>query len=200
MDTSLCSTAKRSDGGGAECLKLKLTGEPIDAERVVAVREARPDVWLGIDANQGFTRPSLERLMPTLINARVLLIEQPFPVGQEALLDGFQSPIPIAADESVQGLSDIALLAGRFNVVNIKLDKSGGLTEALLMARACGDLGIDTMVGNMIGTSLAMAPAILVGQLCNVVDLDGPLFLKGDRSTLVEYCDGLITSPRDLWG
>jgi L-Ala-D/L-Glu epimerase len=184
----------------ARAIKLKLTGDPIDAERVLAVREARPDVWLGIDANQGFTRPFLEKLMPILIDARVALIEQPFLVGHEALLDGFQSPIPIAADESVQHLSDISLLAGRFNVVNIKLDKSGGLTEALSMAQVCRDFGLDTMVGNMIGTSLAMAPAILVGQLCSVVDLDGPLFLKADRSTPVEYSDGMIISRRDLWG
>jgi L-alanine-DL-glutamate epimerase-like enolase superfamily enzyme len=184
----------------ARALKLKLTGEPIDAERIVAVREARADVWLGIDANQGFTRAFLERLMPILTDTRVSLIEQPFPVGQEALLDGFQSPIPVAADESVQGLSDIPLLAGRFNVVNIKLDKSGGLSEALTMARACRELGLDTMVGNMLGTSLAMAPAILVGQLCGVVDLDGPLFLKRDRLSPVEYCDGLIVSRQDLWG
>jgi L-alanine-DL-glutamate epimerase-like enolase superfamily enzyme len=109
---NMASTAKSYTQ--ARALKLKLTGEPIDTERVVvAVRESRSDVWLGIDANQGFTRPFLESLMPILTDARVSLIEQPFPVGQEALLDGFQSPIPVAADESVQGLSDLPLLAGR---------------------------------------------------------------------------------------
>ena len=181
-------------------IKLKLTGEPIDADRVRAVREAKEDVWLGVDANQGFTPASLERLMPTLTEARVALIEQPFPIGQEALLDGFRSPIPVAADESAQGLADIPSLRGRFDVVNIKLDKCGGLTEGLAMARAARSLGLDTMVGNMLGTSLAMAPAFLVGQLCHVVDLDGPALLKADRPERVEYANGLISCPAALWG
>lgn len=184
----------------ARAIKLKLTGEPIDAERVRAVREIRADVWLGVDANQGFTRASLERLLPVLIEARVALIEQPFPTGQEPLLDGLQSPIPIGADESVQGLADLPGLLGRFNVVNIKLDKCGGLTEGLAMARAARALGLDTMVGNMMGTSLAMAPGFLVGQLCTVVDLDGPVFLKADRAITVHYADGFIMCPVALWG
>jgi L-alanine-DL-glutamate epimerase-like enolase superfamily enzyme len=184
----------------ARAIKLKLTGEPIDAERVHAVREARADVWLGVDANQGFTRAFLERLMPTLTEARVALIEQPFPVGQESLLEGFRSPIPVAADESVQCLADIPELVDRFNVVNIKLDKCGGLTEGLAMARAARNLGLETMVGCMTSTSLAMAPAFLVGQLCKVVDLDGPVFLKSDRAITVQYADGFITCPQQLWG
>jgi L-Ala-D/L-Glu epimerase len=184
----------------ARAIKMKLTGEPIDAERVRAVRAAKPYVWLGVDANQGFTRAHLERLLPELVNSRVELIEQPFPIGQEHLLDGFNSPIPIAADETVQSLSDMPAVRGRFNVINIKLDKSGGLTEALAMARAAQDLGVDTMVGNMLGTSLAMAPAFLVGQLCKVVDLDGPVFLKSDRPPTVEYTEGLISCPPALWG
>jgi L-alanine-DL-glutamate epimerase-like enolase superfamily enzyme len=184
----------------ARAIKLKLTGEPIDSERVRAVRKAREDVWLGIDANQGFTHASLEQLMPMLIEMRVALIEQPFPIGQEALLDGFQSPIPIAADESAQTITDIPELVGRFNCVNIKLDKCGGLTEGLAMVRTARNCGLDTMVGNMIGTSLAMAPAFLVGQLCQVVDLDGPVFLKGDRALAVQYAHGLIMCPAMLWG
>jgi len=184
----------------ARALKLKLTGEPVDADRVLAVRATRADAWLGVDANQGFTRASLERLMPVLVEARVALIEQPFPVRQEALLDGLQSPIPIAADESVQGVADIAALSGRCSVINIKLDKCGGLTEGLAMARAARDLGMDPMVGNMLGTSLAMSPAFLVGQLCGVVDLDGPLFLKTDRPDTVQYTDGFISCPRTQWG
>jgi L-alanine-DL-glutamate epimerase-like enolase superfamily enzyme len=184
----------------AKAIKLKLTGEPIDADRVRAVRESLPDVWLGVDANQGFTREFLEQLMPVLTEARVELIEQPFPIGMEALLDGFRSPIPIAADESVQNLADISGLVGRFNVLNVKLDKCGGLTEGLAMVRAARVLGLNTMVGNMIGTSLAMAPAFLVGQLCNLVDLDGPVFLKADRSITVEYAEGFIMCPEMLWG
>jgi L-Ala-D/L-Glu epimerase len=185
---------------GARAIKLKLTGEAQDADRVRAVREARPDVWLGVDANQGFTRVSLEQLLPVLIDARVALIEQPFRIGQDALLDGLKSPIPIAADESVQGLGDIQALVGRFQVVNIKLDKCGGLTEALAMARTARKLGLDSMVGNMLGTSLAMAPAYLVGQLCKVTDLDGPTFLKTDREISVRYSNGLIDFPEALWG
>jgi L-alanine-DL-glutamate epimerase-like enolase superfamily enzyme len=184
----------------ARALKLKLTGEAIDADRVKAVREARADVWLSIDANQGFDRASLECLMPTLINARVALIEQPFPMGKESLLDGFQSPIPIAADESVQSHADLPELVGRFNVVNIKLDKCGGLTEGLAMIRTARELGLDTMVGNMLGTSLAMAPGFLLGQFCDVVDLDGPVFLRADRAIPVQYADGFISCPDGLWG
>jgi L-Ala-D/L-Glu epimerase len=184
----------------ARAIKLKLTGESIDAERVRAVRQARPDVWLGVDANQGFTRASLQQLMPALVDTRVALIEQPFPIGQDAWLDGVHSPIPIAADESVQVLADIPGLVGRYQVLNIKLDKCGGLTEGLAMARASRKLGLEAMVGSMLGTSLAMAPAFLVGQLCHVVDLDGPVPLKSDRAITVNYTDGFIRCPEMLWG
>jgi L-alanine-DL-glutamate epimerase-like enolase superfamily enzyme len=184
----------------AKAIKLKLTGAPMDAERVLAVRAARPDVWLGVDANQGFTRASLETLLPVLIRARVQLLEQPFKVGEEHLLDGFGAAIAVAADESAQTLADLPKLAGRFNVVNIKLDKCGGLTEALQMARTAAQIGLDVMVGNMVGTSLAMAPAFLVGQLCKVVDLDGPVFLSDDRAAPVRYESGMISCPPALWG
>jgi L-alanine-DL-glutamate epimerase-like enolase superfamily enzyme len=184
----------------ARAIKLKLTGHASDADRVKAVRAARPDVWLGVDANQGFTRESLEDLMPTLVSAHVSLIEQPFPVGQETWLDGLHSPIPLAADETVQNLADVPSLAGRFQVMNIKLDKCGGLTEALEMARAATRHGLELMVGNMLGTSLAMAPAYLVGQLCKIVDLDGPIFLKSDRDPHIEYEKGLARCPPGVWG
>ncbi|MBS0419950.1 MAG: dipeptide epimerase [Proteobacteria bacterium] len=184
----------------AKAIKLKLTGEPADADRVRAVRAARPDVWLGVDANQGFTRESLETLMPVLVDTRVQLIEQPFRVGQEALLDGLQSPIPVAADESAQGLADLPGLLGRFQVINIKLDKCGGLTEGLSLAHAARRRGLSVMVGNMVGTSLAMAPSYLVGQLCHVVDLDGPIFLRNDRVPSVRYENGNIYCPDAVWG
>jgi L-alanine-DL-glutamate epimerase-like enolase superfamily enzyme len=135
-----------------------------------------------------------------LVERGVALIEQPFQIGQEALLEGFQSPIPIAADESVQDLTHLHDLVGRFNVVNIKLDKCGGLTQGLAMARAVRALGLDVMVGCMGGTSLAMAPAFLLGQLCDVVDLDGPVFLKTDRADPVRYANGLIEASQTLWG
>jgi L-Ala-D/L-Glu epimerase len=184
----------------SRAIKLKLTGEASDADRVEAVRHVLPNVWLAVDANQGFTRDKLEKLMPTLVAERVSLIEQPFPLDQDELLDGFQSPIPIAADESAQTLADVPSLAGRFSVINIKLDKCGGLTEGLAMARAAHAHGMEAMVGNMLGTSLAMAPAFLVGQLCQVVDLDGPAFLKEDRAKPIQYREGSIDSPAEVWG
>lgn len=184
----------------ARALKLKLTGDPVDAERVRAVRSARPDVWMAVDANQGLTRAGLERLMPTLVDQRVQLVEQPLPVGQEAALEGFASPIPIAADESVQDLSDVAALAGRFGAMNIKLDKCGGLTEGLMMARAAQRAGLQLMVGNMFGTSLAMAPAFVLGQLCEVVDLDGPIEFVADREPRASYEGGHIDCPPTIWG
>jgi L-Ala-D/L-Glu epimerase len=195
---AMASGARRN--GDARALKLKLIGDGLDAERVRAVRTARPDVWLGVDANQGFTRASFASILPVLTAARVELIEQPFPVGMEAELDGLHSPIPIAADESAQEASDLAALAGRFDVINVKLDKCGGLTAALAMARAARALGMKLMVGNMVGTSLAMAPAFLAGQLCDVVDLDGPLLLAHDRSPGATYEDGRIWCGPEVWG
>lgn len=185
---------------GAQALKIKLTGERIDVERIRAVRGARADVWLGVDANQAMTPAGLEDLMPVLVQERVALLEQPLPAGQDHWLREFDSPIPIAADESVQGLSDIRQLVDRYDVVNIKLDKCGGLTEALAMVRAIQECGLEAMVGNAIGTTLAMAPAFLVGQLCKVVDLDGPLFLSSDRESRAEYRGGYISCPQKLWG
>jgi L-alanine-DL-glutamate epimerase-like enolase superfamily enzyme len=185
---------------GARALKLKLTGEALDADRVRAVREERPDVWLGVDANQGFTRQGLEQLLPVLMEARVELIEQPFAAGKEQALDGIDCPIPIAADESVQDRADLRGVVGRFQVINIKLDKCGGLTEALALAREARDQGLRLMVGNMVGTSLAMAPAFIVGQLCDIVDLDGPLLLARDRVPSAQYDNGHIWCGPEIWG
>jgi L-alanine-DL-glutamate epimerase-like enolase superfamily enzyme len=184
----------------ARALKLKLLGDGIDDERVREVRAARPDVWLAVDANQGFSAASFGKLLPTLIDADVRLIEQPYPVGQDALLDEVQCPIPFAADESVQTLRDIPAAQKHYDYINIKLDKCGGLTEALHMARLVQSIGLKSMVGNMVGTSLAMAPAFIVGQLSEVVDLDGPLLLASDRPNAVTYTDGLIDCPDVVWG
>lgn len=185
----------------ARAIKLKLTGETdADIERVRAVRTARPDVWLGVDANQGYVGDSLERLLPALVEASVSLLEQPCARGHETELDGIDHVIPIAADESVQGLDEVDALAGRFDVVNIKLDKCGGLTEGLLIGARARELGMKVMVGNMIGTSLAMAPAFVLGQQCDVVDLDGPIFLVRDRSPGVIYEDGLVRCDDSVWG
>ncbi|APG05852.1 dipeptide epimerase [Luteibacter rhizovicinus DSM 16549] len=184
----------------ARAIKLKLTDDEFNAQRVLAVRAARPDVWLMVDANQGFTRDSFARLLPTLVAARVDVVEQPFPIGNEAWLDGLDSPIRIAADESVQDRHDLPNVLGRADIINIKLDKCGGLTEALALASEARKLGFDLMVGNMSGSSLAMAPAFVVGQLCDVVDLDGPTFLTTDRSPAATYEDGKIWCPESLWG
>ena len=185
----------------ARAIKVKLTGEiDLDRERVRAIRAARPDVWLGVDANQGFAKDDLDPLIEFLSAYRVSLLEQPLPRGREADLEGFRSPIPIAADESALGLDDVPGLVGRFDMINIKLDKCGGLTEALLIAEAARARGLGVMVGNMVGTSLAMAPAFIVGQQCDVVDLDGPTFLREDRQPSVEYRDGMIWCPDEVWG
>jgi L-alanine-DL-glutamate epimerase-like enolase superfamily enzyme len=153
-----------------------------------------------VDANQGLTRESFARLLPTLVEARVDVVEQPFPVGNEDWLDGLERPIRIAADESVQDRSDLPKVLGRVDMINIKLDKCGGLTEALALASEARRLGFDLMVGNMSGSSLAMAPAFVVGQLCDVVDLDGPTFLTTDRNPSASYEDGKIWCPESLWG
>jgi L-Ala-D/L-Glu epimerase len=185
----------------ARSLKLKLTGEPeLDIARIRAVRAARPGVWIGVDANQGYDIANLTRLIPALVDANVSLLEQPLARGHEADLQGFTSPVPIAADESALSLTDVPGLVGRFQVVNIKLDKCGGLTEALAIAAKARELGLQIMVGNMVGTSLAMAPGFVVGQLCDVVDLDGPIFLKQDRIPAATYADGKIWCSEDLWG
>jgi L-alanine-DL-glutamate epimerase-like enolase superfamily enzyme len=120
--------------------------------------------------------------------------------GDEAALDGLARPLPFAADESALTLADTDALVGRFDVVNIKLDKCGGLTEALAIARRARALGLEVMVGNMMGSSLAMAPSFLVGQLCDVVDLDGPTFLASDRVPGVTYARGHIHCPESIWG
>ncbi|MGH8112848.1 MAG: dipeptide epimerase [Rhodanobacteraceae bacterium] len=180
-------------------IKLKLTGHDA-AVCVEAVRAARPDVWLGVDANQGFTRRSLEELIPSLVEARVGLIEQPLPHGEDGALTGLQSPIPLAADESLQSLYDIEPLAAHYDVINIKLDKCGGLTEGLSMAQEARRHGLRVMVGCMNGTSLAMAPAFVLGQLCDFVDLDAPTFLARDRKPSAEYVGGNIWCPETVWG
>lgn len=169
----------------ARALKLKLTGEAaLDMQRVRAVRAARPEAWIGVDANQGYSIEGLQSLKR----------------GREADLQGFVSAIPLAADESALTLADVPGLVGRFDMVNIKLDKCGGLTEGLAMARAARQLGLGVMVGNMMGSSLAMAPSFVLGQLCNVVDLDGPTFLKVDPPPTISYSEGNIWCEESVWG
>lgn len=199
------SPAHMADGArryaSARALKLKLTGNaPLDMERVRAVRAARPDAWIGVDANQGYSIEALKPLIAGLLDAHVSQLEQPLKRGCDAQLQGFTSPIPLIADESAQTLADVPGLVGRFDLVNIKLDKCGGLTEGLAMAREARRLGLGVMVGNMVGTSLAMAPSFILGQLCDVVDLDGPTFLKHDPPPTITYTDGMLWCDEDVWG
>lgn len=182
-------------------VKVKLTGDlALDVARVKALRAARPEAWMAVDANQGYDRATLEQLLPVLVANRIAQLEQPLARGREADLDGLERPLPFVADESALTLADTAGLVGRFDIVNIKLDKCGGLTEGLAIAHTARALGLEVMVGNMMGTSLSMAPSYLIGQLCDVVDLDGPTFLAADRTPSVEYRDGLIICPPVLWG
>jgi L-Ala-D/L-Glu epimerase / N-acetyl-D-glutamate racemase len=199
-DSPAAMAAQARGWTDAVAIKLKLTGNGEDGERVRAVRAARPDVWLMVDANQGFTPDLLDRLIPVLVEARVQLIEQPFPIERDADMDGFSVPIRVAADESFQDHHDIEKIAYRFDVVNIKLDKCGGLTEALAIAREARRRGLGLMVGNMWGTSLAMAPAFVLGQLCDVIDLDGPLHLAVDPEPRARYANGCIDCPDEVWG
>ena len=185
----------------ARSIKVKLTGElDLDIARVKAVRAARPDVWLGVDGNQGFVIGQLDALVAALEKLDVALLEQPLARGRELDLNGYRSAVPIAGDESLLTLDDVAGAVGRFDVVNIKLDKCGGLTEGLLMAAEARRLGLGVMVGNMVGSSLAMAPAFVLGQGCDIVDLDGPTFLAEDRTPSVVYQAGTITAGPEVWG
>lgn len=185
----------------AKSLKLKLDGNiDTDRERIRVVREARPDAWLGVDANQGFEAADLEELGRAARDYSVSLIEQPLKRGDEQSLEGWRPGVPVAADESILDLGELRERASYFDVINIKLDKCGGLTEALEMARASRLLGKQVMVGNMGGSTLAMAPGFVLGQLCDVVDLDGPYGLADDPLAARIYRDGMIFVPDELWG
>lgn len=185
----------------ATALKLKLTGEvALDAERLKAVRQARPNCWIGVDANQGYIAADLPALYETLLDNSIAMLEQPLAIGRESDLDGVERPVPTAADESALSLKDVEGLVGRFDILNIKLDKCGGLTEALKMEKRARELGLGVMVGNMMGTSLAMAPSYILGQICDIVDLDGPTFLAKDREPSVKYENGNVSCPLSMWG
>jgi L-alanine-DL-glutamate epimerase-like enolase superfamily enzyme len=192
---------KASRNTQALSIKIKLTGDlDLDIARVQAIRAARPEVWLGVDGNQGFTIDQLASLIPALVAADVSLIEQPLARGRDSDLEGLNPPIPIAGDESLLSLEDLPRAVGRFQVVNIKLDKCGGLTEGLMMADRARQLGLGVMVGTMVGTSLSTAPGFVLGQVCDLVDLDGPTFLAQDRAPGVIYREGTVWSGAEVWG
>jgi L-Ala-D/L-Glu epimerase len=182
-------------------LKLKLGGGADDIFRVAAVRKAAPDATLIVDANEGWTMSQLFEIAPQLAALGVALIEQPLPAGQDAGLADFDSPVPIGADESCHGPDSLPALIGRYQCVNVKLDKTGGLTGALAMKAAAQAAGFQVMIGCMVATSLSMAPAFLLTQGADFVDLDGPLLLEADRPDGIAY-DGAWMSPPTsaLWG
>jgi len=185
----------------ARALKLKLTGElELDIARVQAVRARCPEPWIGVDANQGYRAEHLPELLPALVEAGVSLLEQPCVRGRESALEGIEHLLPFASDESILDLAELETRHHYFEVINIKLDKCGGLTEGLLMAARARALGKQVMVGNMGGTSLAAAPGFVLGQLCDVVDLDGPIFLARDRAPTVRYEDGYVFCGDEVWG
>jgi L-alanine-DL-glutamate epimerase-like enolase superfamily enzyme len=185
---------------GASTIKLKLGGEH-DIECVRAVRSVLPSVALFVDVNAGWTLERLNRLAPDLADAGVFMIEQPLPPDDDVLLDGYEASVPLCADESCHDRTDLDRLAGRFDFINIKLDKTGGLTEALALAEAARARGFRLMAGCMLGTGLAMAPAYMVASLCEVVDLDAPLIVK-DRTHAGLRHDGCSVHlfGADLWG
>ncbi len=181
-------------------LKLKLGG-PDDLERVIAVRRAAPKTRLIVDANESLGLDDLERLAPELAALGVLLIEQPLQAGEDAALDGFHSPVPLCADETLHTRAELGACVGRYDCVNIKLDKAGGLTEALALAVEARAGGLRIMVGSMVATSLAMAPALIVAQGADFVDLDGPLLLERDREPGLSIIGSMLEPPTpELWG
>jgi L-alanine-DL-glutamate epimerase-like enolase superfamily enzyme len=184
----------------ATTIKLKLGGEH-DLECVRAVRSVLPTAPLFVDANCGWTLDRLNAFAPMLAEAGVFMIEQPLPQGDDHLLDHYNRAVPLCADESCHDRADLARLAGRFDSINIKLDKTGGLTEALALAAAARARGFGLMVGCMIGTGVAMAPAYVIASLCDVVDLDAPLVVKDPADAGLRH-DGRVLHgfSRDLWG
>ena len=181
-------------------LKLKLSG-PGDLDRVRAVREGAPGARLIVDANEAWTPAIFAELAPALRDLAVELIEQPLPAGADDELANLAHPVPVCADESCHDRASLAGLAKKYDAVNIKLDKTGGLTEALALAAAAKEAGLAIMVGCMVATSLSMAPAILVGQDARWVDLDGPLLLAKDRVPGLDYRGSLVAPPvAALWG
>jgi L-alanine-DL-glutamate epimerase-like enolase superfamily enzyme len=181
-------------------LKIKLGGDG-DLDRLRAVRDGAPNADMIVDANEGWTPQSYAELAPTLLALGVKMVEQPFPAGRDDALLGMDRPLPVCADESCHDRASLQSLAGKYDMINIKLDKTGGLTEALLLKQEAVVQGYQIMIGCMVGSSLAMAPAVLLAQGAAFTDLDGPLLLGEDRATALKYDDaGVHPSDPALWG
>ncbi|MFC5386541.1 N-acetyl-D-Glu racemase DgcA [Aquamicrobium segne] len=182
-------------------LKVKIGGSGDDSARLRAVREAAPKSRLIIDANEGWTNANIERNLAVSAELGVALVEQPLPAGQDEILRQISHPVPVCADESVHQAADLEALAGLYDAINIKLDKAGGLTGALMLRDRARKLDLKIMIGCMVGTSLAMAPAVLLAADADFVDLDGPLLLARDRQPGLEYQGSLVFAPTpQLWG
>ena len=183
-------------------LKLKLGGAARDdIARLRAVRAARPDARLLVDANEGWRVADLPRLLAACAEARVELVEQPLPADEDAALAAIDRPVPVCADESLRDTADLAHLGNHYDAVNVKLDKAGGFTPALALARTARERGMKVMIGCMLASSLAMAPAFLLAPLANWIDLDGPLLLAEDAIPPIHYEDALMhPPPAALWG
>jgi len=181
-------------------LKVKLDGDrPV--ERIELIRKRRPDARLTVDANQGWSFEQLKEVAGPLRKLGVIFIEQPLARGEDAMLEAYQAPLPLCADESCLHLGELEQASRRYQMINIKLDKCGGLTEGLALARAARAKNLGLMVGSMGGTSLSMAPAHVLAQCCDFVDIDGPLILKNDRSGGFNYQSGQVTAgPGFCWG
>ncbi|GAK70813.1 putative dipeptide epimerase [Agrobacterium rubi TR3 = NBRC 13261] len=192
--------AKAAENAHRPLLKIK-TGTVDDEARLRAVRAAAPGAQIIIDANEGWTEENVEHHFALAAELKIALIEQPLPAGKDHILSRIARPVPICADESVHLTTDLASLRDRYDAINIKLDKTGGLTEALLMKREADRLGYTVMVGCMLGTSLGMAPAVLLAQDTAFADLDGPLLLARDHVPGLIYDGSLVHPPEpQLWG
>ena len=191
--------AAAARAAGWPLLKLKLGGEG-DVDRIAAVRDAVPVARLLVDANEAWSAANFDANLKACVSARVELIEQPLPAGDDAMLDGRDHPIKLCADESIHGLASLDAVVGRYDAINVKLDKTGGLSEALALAAMAKARGLTVMVGSMVATSLSMAPALLVAQDADWADLDGPMLLARDRDNGLAYANGMLTPQPGFWG
>jgi len=201
LDTPEKMAAAAKANPSAPILKLKLGGDDVDLARVEAVREAAPAARLLIDANESWSPSHFEKIVPALKRLGVELIEQPFPADADEVLLTLDHPVPVCADESCHTGDDLTRLTSRYEVINVKLDKTGGPTEALHLCEQARKAGFKLLIGCMIGTSLGMAPARLLASIADYVDLDGPLLLARDREHGLSYQNSRIGIPsRELWG
>jgi L-alanine-DL-glutamate epimerase-like enolase superfamily enzyme len=200
LDTPDNMRAQAAEHAFRPLLKIKL-GTPDDMPRLEAVRAGAPESTIIVDANEGWSAAVYADLAPHLVRLGVALVEQPLPAGDDDALLGMERPVPVCADEACHDRASLSGLRGKYDVVNIKLDKTGGLTEALALRDAARSEGYDVMVGCMVGSSLAMAPAVLVAQGAAIVDLDGPLLLAEDREAALTFDSAGVHPPsRALWG